>query len=113
MVTLSMMPKGKRFLECGVSGFSKFQGPSGSDVRLICGWSNTTDLITTFRCSNAQKSRTVSVVLDQPQINLTSDPDGPWNFENPETPNSKNLFPLGIIDKVTINHGQLIASILL
>jgi uncharacterized protein involved in outer membrane biogenesis len=54
-----------------------------------------------------------SVVLDQPQINLISDPDGPWNFENPETPNSKNLFPLGIIDKVTINHGQLIASILL
>jgi len=54
-----------------------------------------------------------SVVLDQPQINLTSDPDGPWNFENPETPNFKNLFPLGIIDKVTINHGQLIASILL
>ena len=54
-----------------------------------------------------------SVVLDQPRINLTSDPDGPWNFENPETRNSKNLFPLGIIDKVTINHGQLIASILL
>ncbi|HWY43785.1 MAG TPA: AsmA family protein [Candidatus Sulfotelmatobacter sp.] len=54
-----------------------------------------------------------SVVLDQPQIKLISDPDGPWNFENPETPNSKNLFPLGIIDKVTINHGQLIASILL
>jgi uncharacterized protein involved in outer membrane biogenesis len=54
-----------------------------------------------------------SVVLDQPQINLISDPDGPWNYENPETPNSKNLFPLGIIDKVTINHGQLIASILL
>jgi len=54
-----------------------------------------------------------SVVLDQPKINLISDPDGPWNFENPETPNSKNLFPLGVIDKVTINHGQLIASILL
>ena len=54
-----------------------------------------------------------SVVLDQPQINLVSDPDGPWNFENPETPNLKNLFPLRIIDKVTINHGQLIASILL
>jgi len=54
-----------------------------------------------------------SVILDQPQINLVSDPDGPWNFENPETPNFKNLFPLGIIDKVTINHGQLIASILL
>lgn len=54
-----------------------------------------------------------SVVLDQPRINLISDPDGPWNFENPATPNWKNLFPLGIIDKVTINHGQLIASILL
>ena len=54
-----------------------------------------------------------SVVLDQPKINLISDPDGPWNFENPETPNSKNLFPLGVIDKVTINHGQLVASILL
>jgi len=54
-----------------------------------------------------------SVVLEQPQINLISDPDGPWNFENPETPNSKNLFPLGIIDKVNINRGQLIASNLL
>ena len=54
-----------------------------------------------------------SAVLDQPKINLISDPDGPWNFENPETPNSKNLFPLGVIDRVTINHGQLVASILL
>jgi uncharacterized protein involved in outer membrane biogenesis len=54
-----------------------------------------------------------SVLLDQPQINLISDPDGPWNFENPESQNSKNLFPLGIIDRVAINHGQLIASNLL
>jgi uncharacterized protein involved in outer membrane biogenesis len=54
-----------------------------------------------------------SVVLDQPQINIISDPDGPWNFENPESQNSKNLFPLGVIDKVTMNHGQLIASNLL
>ncbi|HLK04447.1 MAG TPA: AsmA family protein [Candidatus Acidoferrum sp.] len=54
-----------------------------------------------------------SVSLDQPQINLISDPDGPWNFENPSSQNSKNLFPLGIIDKVTINRGQLIASNLL
>ena len=54
-----------------------------------------------------------SVTLDQPQINIISDPDGPWNFENPASPNSKNLFPLGIIDKVTISRGQLIASNLL
>lgn len=54
-----------------------------------------------------------SLVLEEPDINLVSDPDGPWNFENPETTNSKNLFPLGIIDKVVINRGQLIASNLL
>jgi uncharacterized protein involved in outer membrane biogenesis len=54
-----------------------------------------------------------SVVLEAPEINLVSDPDGPWNFENPETTNSKNTFPLGIIDKVVIQRGQLIASNLL
>jgi uncharacterized protein involved in outer membrane biogenesis len=54
-----------------------------------------------------------SLVLEEPEINLVSDPDGPWNFENPETENSKNLFPLGIIDKVVINRGHLIASNLL
>ena len=54
-----------------------------------------------------------SLVLQEPVINLISDPDGPWNFENPQTPNSKNLFPLGIIDKMTINRGRLIVSNLL
>jgi uncharacterized protein involved in outer membrane biogenesis len=54
-----------------------------------------------------------SLVLENPEINLVSDPDGPWNFENPKTANSKNTFPLGIIDKVVINRGQLIASNLL
>ena len=54
-----------------------------------------------------------SLVLEDPEINLVSDPDGPWNFENPETQNSKNTFPLGIIDKVVIHRGQLIASNLL
>ena len=28
-----------------------------------------------------------SLVLDGPEINLISDPDGPWNFENPESKN--------------------------
>ncbi len=54
-----------------------------------------------------------SVVLEDPEINLVSDPDGPWNFENPETTNSKNTFPLGIIDKVVIHRGRLILSNLL
>jgi len=54
-----------------------------------------------------------SVVLEDPEINLVSDPDGPWNFENPETENSKNTFPLGIIDKVVIHRGSLIVSNLL
>jgi uncharacterized protein involved in outer membrane biogenesis len=54
-----------------------------------------------------------SVVLEDPEINLVSDPDGPWNFENPETQNSKNTFPLDIIDKVVIHGGSLIVSNLL
>ncbi len=54
-----------------------------------------------------------SVALEDPEINLVSDPDGPWNFENPETVNSKNTFPLGIIDKVVITRGHLILSNLL
>jgi uncharacterized protein involved in outer membrane biogenesis len=54
-----------------------------------------------------------SLVLQQPVINLVSDPDGPWNFENPQTQNSKNLFPLGTIDKMTMNRGHLIVSNLL
>jgi uncharacterized protein involved in outer membrane biogenesis len=54
-----------------------------------------------------------SLVLEDPEINLVSDPDGPWNFENPETESSKNTFPLGVIDKVVIRRGQLIASNLL
>jgi len=54
-----------------------------------------------------------SVVLEDPEINLVSDPDGPWNFENPETVNSKNTFPLGIIGKVVIHRGSLTVSNLL
>src|SRR6202166_5124711 len=54
-----------------------------------------------------------SVVLEDPEINLVSDPDGPWNFENPETVNSKNTFPLGIIGKVLIHRGSLTVSNLL
>jgi uncharacterized protein involved in outer membrane biogenesis len=53
------------------------------------------------------------LVVEDPEINLVSDPDGPWNFENPQTNNAKNTFPLGIIDKVLIKRGKLIMSNLL
>ncbi|HLJ27350.1 MAG TPA: AsmA family protein [Candidatus Angelobacter sp.] len=54
-----------------------------------------------------------SLVLDEPVMNLTSDPDGPWNFENPHARLSRNTFPLGVISKVEVKRGQLIASNLL
>jgi uncharacterized protein involved in outer membrane biogenesis len=54
-----------------------------------------------------------SLLLEDPVLNLTSDPDGPWNFENPQPEISQNTFPLGVISRVQINRGQLIASNLL
>jgi uncharacterized protein involved in outer membrane biogenesis len=54
-----------------------------------------------------------SLVLKDPMLNMTSDPDGPWNFENPQAQASQNTFPLGVISSVQIKGGQLIASNLL
>ena len=54
-----------------------------------------------------------SLVLQDPVLNLTSDPDGPWNFENPQAQVSVNTLPLGVISRVQIRRGQLIASNLL
>ena len=54
-----------------------------------------------------------SLVLEDPVLNLTSDPDGPWNFENPQAQASQNAFPLGVISRVQIKRGHLIASNLL
>src|SRR5258708_23829047 len=54
-----------------------------------------------------------SVVLEDRVLNLTSDTDGPWNFENPQATVSQDTFPLGTITRVQIKHGQLIASNLL
>src|ERR1700694_4242247 len=49
-----------------------------------------------------------SLLLENPVTNLTSDPDGPWNFENPQSKVSQNTFPFGPISRVQIKHGQLI-----
>jgi len=54
-----------------------------------------------------------SLVLQDAVLNMTSDPDGPWNFENPQAQASQNTFPLGVISRVQIKRGQLIASNLL
>src|ERR1700730_17435920 len=54
-----------------------------------------------------------SLVLEQPVINLVSDPDGPWNFENPGAKNAPNSFPIGAISLVTIRRGHIIVSNLL
>jgi uncharacterized protein involved in outer membrane biogenesis len=54
-----------------------------------------------------------SLVLEDPVLNLTSDPDGPWNFENPQAKASKTAFRLEVISRVQIERGQLIASNLL
>jgi uncharacterized protein involved in outer membrane biogenesis len=54
-----------------------------------------------------------SLVLEDPVLNMTSDPDGPWNFENPQAKISQTAFPLGAISRVQIKRGQLIASNLL
>jgi uncharacterized protein involved in outer membrane biogenesis len=54
-----------------------------------------------------------SLVLEQPVINLVSDPDGPWNFENPAAKNRSNSSPIGVISLVKIKRGHVIASNLL
>src|SRR6266852_6777525 len=54
-----------------------------------------------------------SLVLEDPVWNLTSDPDGPWNFENPQSKASVNAFPLGPISNVKIRRGVVVASNLL
>jgi uncharacterized protein involved in outer membrane biogenesis len=54
-----------------------------------------------------------SLVLEDPVLNLTSDPDGPWNFENPQSKISANALPPGPISSVKIKRGVVIASNLL
>jgi uncharacterized protein involved in outer membrane biogenesis len=54
-----------------------------------------------------------SLILEDPVLNLTSDPDGPWNFENPQAKVSQNTLPLGVISRVQIKRAHLIASNLL
>src|SRR6202140_2955303 len=54
-----------------------------------------------------------SLVLEQPVINLVSDPDGPWNFENPKAINPSHSVLIGVISLVKIKRGHVLASNLL
>jgi len=54
-----------------------------------------------------------SLVLDNPAIHLISDPDGPWNFENPQAKSSSNVFPLEPVANVQIKRAEVIVSNLL
>ncbi len=54
-----------------------------------------------------------SLVLEEPVLHLTSDPDGPWNFENPQATTSENALPLPPTSTVQIKRGHVIASNLL
>jgi uncharacterized protein involved in outer membrane biogenesis len=54
-----------------------------------------------------------SLVLESPTINLGSDPDGPWNFENPGAQNTPNAFLFGVVSRVEIKRGHVTVSNLL
>jgi uncharacterized protein involved in outer membrane biogenesis len=54
-----------------------------------------------------------SLVLDKPVIHLISDPDGPWNFENPQTKTTGKMLPLGTIGNVQLKGSEVTVSNLL
>src|SRR5260370_18295294 len=54
-----------------------------------------------------------SLVLDNPVIDLISDPDGPWNFEKPQANSAARVFSFGPIASVQIKRAVVIASNLL
>ncbi len=54
-----------------------------------------------------------SLVVEDAVLNLTSDPDGPWNFENPQSKVSANAVSLGPISSLKIKRATVIASNLL
>jgi uncharacterized protein involved in outer membrane biogenesis len=54
-----------------------------------------------------------SLVLQQPVINLVSDPDGPWNFETPKAKGAPRTLLFGVVSRVEIKRGQAMASNLL
>ena len=54
-----------------------------------------------------------SLVVEDAVLNLTSDPDGPWNFENPQSRVSASAVSVGPISILKIKRGTVVASNLL
>ncbi len=54
-----------------------------------------------------------SLVLEDPVLNLMSDPDGSWNFESPHSTLAQNAIPFDLIARVQITRGEVAASNLL
>src|SRR5579872_920889 len=54
-----------------------------------------------------------SLVLEDPILHLTSDPDGPWNFERSPSMSRQHSIPLEVIPRAQIKRGEVIASNLL
>src|SRR5581483_1431027 len=54
-----------------------------------------------------------SLLLEQPTINLVSDPDGPWNFENPAAQKTPNALLFGVVSRVEVKRGHVTVSNLL
>jgi uncharacterized protein involved in outer membrane biogenesis len=105
-LTLTMFPVSIRLDDFGVKNAPPF--PPGYVVKIA--------RVEADLDSRALLHRQViikSLLLDRPVIHLTSDPDGPWNFENPQAKGSQRTFPLGLIYKVQMKSGDMIASSLL
>ncbi len=54
-----------------------------------------------------------SLTLQQPLINLVSDPDGPWNFENPKVGERSSAIRIGMIRHVRIDRAHVLIANLL
>jgi uncharacterized protein involved in outer membrane biogenesis len=105
-LSLTMFPASIRIDDFGVKNPPIF--PAGYIVKIA-----RVDAELDFRALLHRQVIIKSLVLDNLVIHLTSDPDGPWNFENPQAKGSQRTFPLGLIYKVQIKHGDVIASNLL
>ena len=105
-LTLSFFPLAIRIDDIGVKNPKIF--PAGYVVQVA-----RVDAELSVRALLHRRLVIKSLVLEHPILNLTSDPDGPWNFENTQSDASANALSLDPIQNVKIRQGVVIASNLL
>jgi uncharacterized protein involved in outer membrane biogenesis len=105
-LSLSVFPLAIRIDQFGIKNAPPF--PRGYVLRV-------TRIEATFSTAALLHRRLVitSMVLEDPVLNLTSDPDGPWNFESPSSTFGHSAIPLDLIARAQIKGGEVIASNLL